>query len=353
MICNMLNIKYPIIQAGMAGGPTTPELVAAVSEAGALGTLGAGYMSSQQISEAVRDIQEQTDAPFAVNLFLPQQNGSDERSILKMQRHLNKYRARLGMSDVNTVPNIEDLFEQQLEIVVSSGVNIVSFTFDAPKKSLVDQLHASGITIMATATTVKEAVQLESCGVDVIIAQGSEAGGHRGSFLDMNNEAYVGTMALIPQIVDAVSCPVIAAGGIMDGRGMAAGLMLGASAVQLGTAFLTVNESGANKIHRQAILASSDTDTKITKAFSGKSARGFKNEMMLELETVCEGFPPYPIQHVLTSDIRKEAARQGDKEMISMWAGQASPLAQERSASELVRCLVEECEDALRKGTLS
>ncbi|MDM5317379.1 nitronate monooxygenase [Fictibacillus sp. b24] len=352
MICKMLNIKYPIIQAGMAGGPTTPELVAAVSEAGALGTLGAGYMTPQQISEAIRDIQVLTEAPFAVNLFLPQSYEMDEESILKMQQHLNKYRSRLGIPELNKVPKIKDLFEKQLEIVVASGVKIVSFTFDAPQKSLVDQLHASGITVIATATTVKEAVVLESCGVDVIVAQGSEAGGHRGTFLDVKNEAMIGTMALVPQVVDAVSCPVVAAGGIMDGRGMAAGLTLGASAVQLGTAFLTVKESGANEIHRQAILASCDTDTKITKAFSGKSARGFKNEMMLELETHGGVLPTYPVQHVLTSDIRKEAGRQGNKEMISMWAGQASALAQVRSAGELVESLVEEFDGALRKGAL-
>lgn len=340
MICKMLNISYPIIQAGMAGGPTTPELVAAVSEAGALGTLGAGYMSPKQTGEAIHSIQKLTPEPFAVNLFLPQHYEIDEKQILKMQQHLNTYRKQLGIPEVDGVPDRQDLFEQQLQVVIDSGVKIVSFTFDQPSQSLVEMLQSAGIIVMATATTVKEAVALESSGIDIIVAQGSEAGGHRGTFLNVKEESLIGTMALVPQIVDAVSCPVVAAGGIMDGRGIAAALTLGASAVQLGTAFLTVEESGTNEIHRQAILSSCDTDTKITKAFSGKSARGFNNKMMVEVERV-GGIPPYPVQHVLTSDIRKEAARQGNQELISMWAGQASALARKQSAFELVEGLVQ------------
>ncbi|MBY6037628.1 nitronate monooxygenase [Fictibacillus nanhaiensis] len=338
MVCKMLNIRYPIIQAGMAGGPTTPKLVAAVSETGALGTLGAGYMTPLQIRDTIHAIQQLTKAPFGVNLFLPERYEVDEKSILNMQKQLNTYRMKLGISEVNTVPDRLDIFEQQLEVVMQSGVKIVSFTFDAPSTSLVEKLHASGIVVIATATTVKEAVELESNGVDVIVAQGSEAGGHRGTFLDSENETMIGTMALVPQVVDAVSCSVIASGGIMDGRGYAASLALGASGVQLGTAFLTVHESGASTIHQQAILSSKDTDTKLTKAFSGKNARGLKNDMMLELEMI-DKLPPYPVQHVLTSDIRKEAANQQNKEMVSMWAGQAASLSKKHSAKELIESL--------------
>ncbi|MBH0155203.1 DUF561 domain-containing protein [Fictibacillus sp. 5RED26] len=354
MICSMLNINYPIIQAGMAGGPTTPELVAEVSEAGALGTLGAGYMTPQQIEVALREIHQLTQSPIAVNLFLPQTYERDENAILAMQHYLNTYRTKLGIPKINNIPDMEDLFEKQLATVMEAGVKIVSFTFDAPTKRLVEKLHASEIIVIATATSVKEAVQLESNGVDLIVAQGAEAGGHRGTFLNVENESMIGTMALVPQMVDAVSCPVVAAGGIMDGRGMAAALALGASAVQLGTAFLTVKESGANNIHKKAILTSSETDTKITKAFSGKSARGFKNKMMVELESRIEvDLPPYPLQHILTSDIRKEAAKQGNKEMMSMWAGQASGLAQVRSARNLVENLVDQCDKALQRASLN
>jgi nitronate monooxygenase len=348
MICKMLNIKYPIIQAGMAGGPTTPELVAAVSNAGALGTLGAGYMSPKDIRNVLSQITKLTTAPFAVNLFLPQAFEQNEQQILNMQKHLNDYRKQLGIPEVNAVPEMTDIFEQQMNVVIEAGVKIVSFTFNKPSTSLIEKLHDAGITVIATATTVKEARELESSGVDVIVAQGSEAGGHRGTFFDIEDEALIGTMALVPQMVDAVQCPVIAAGGIMDGRGVAAALSLGASAVQLGTAFLTVHESGASEIHQSAILSSSDTDTKITKAFSGKSARGFKNKMMMKLEKI-DHLPPYPIQHVLTTDIRKEAARQGNKEMISLWAGQASALSHKQSAKDLIECLVQDCRKTISK----
>lgn len=348
MIYKRLNIKYPIIQAGMAGGPTTPELVAAVSNAGALGTLGAGYMSPEDIRNVLSQIMKLTNEPFAVNLFLPQVYEENEQQILNMQKHLNKYRKQLGIAEVSSVPDIQDLFKQQLNVVIEAGVKIVSFTFNKPSASLIEKLHDSGITVIATATTVNEAKELESIGTDMIVAQGSEAGGHRGTFLDVEDEALIGTMALVPQIVDVVECPVIAAGGIMDGRGMTAAFSLGASAVQLGTAFLTVQESGANEIHKSAILTSKDTDTKITQAFSGKSARGFKNEMMLNLEGITD-VPPYPIQHVLTSDIRKEATRQGNKELVSMWAGQASALSKKRTAKELIECLVNEYRTTISK----
>ncbi|MET3729418.1 nitronate monooxygenase [Fictibacillus halophilus] len=350
MICSMLNIKYPIIQAGMAGGPTTPELVAEVSEAGALGTLGAGYMTPQQIETALRDIQQLTQSSIAVNLFLPQTYDIHKDAILGMQQYLNTYRVKLGITEVNNIPDMENLFEEQLATVIEAGVKIVSFTFEAPTKRLIEELHASEIIVIATATSVEEAIQLEANGVDLIVAQGAEAGGHRGTFLNVENESMIGTMALVPQMVDAVSCPVVAAGGIMDGRGMAAALALGAKAVQLGTAFLTVKESGAPNIHKQTILSSRDTDTKITKVFSGKSARGFKNTMMIDLENRISGNPPpYPLQHILTSDIRKEAAKQGNKELMSMWAGQASGLAKVGSAGDLVENLVGQCEDALQR----
>lgn len=348
----MLNIKYPIIQAGMAGGPTTPELVAEVSEAGALGTLGAGYMTPQQIKTALENIQQRTHSPIAVNLFLPQNYEIEDDAILAMQQHLNIYRSKLGIPKTNNIPYMEDLFEKQIATVIEAGVKIISFTFEAPTKRLVEKLHASEIIVIATATSVKEAIQLESIGVDLIVAQGAEAGGHRGTFLNVKNESMIGTMALVPQVVDAVSCPVVAAGGIMDGRGMAAALALGASAIQLGTAFLTTKESGADSIHKQTILSSCDTDSKITKAFSGKSARGLKNKMMIDLESRIQGdLPPYPLQHLLTSDIRKEAAKQGNKDMMSMWAGQASGLARVRTAGDLVEDLVDQCESVLKKTT--
>ncbi|KQL45752.1 nitronate monooxygenase [Brevibacillus choshinensis] len=343
-IASRLQVKWPIIQAGMAGGTTTPELVAAVSAAGGLGTLGAGYMSAEQIRQAIRAIRELTDKPFAVNLFIPEEFDGEQPVASTVAIAMNDVRERLGIPADPAVTRYAEPFAEQMAVVIEEQVPVFSFTFGMLEPRWMAELKQRGVTVVGTATTVREAVALEASGVDMIAAQGSEAGGHRGSFLPDSPSNLVGTMALVPQIVDRVNIPVIAAGGIMDGRGIAAAFALGAQAVQLGTAFLTCVESGAHPEYKRAVRETNDEATVITRAFSGKSARGIENEFMTLLAPHDSELPPYPVQNALTRDIRTAAAKQNRTEYLSLWAGQAAFLSRGLRAEELVAKLVEETE---------
>ncbi len=348
IVTQTLQIDYPIIQAGMAGGPTTPQLVAAVSRAGGMGTLGAAYMSPEQIRTAIREIRELTDRPFGVNLFIPETFEVEEPN-QEVARVMNGIREELGLSLNPTVSRYQEPFEEQLAVVLEERVPVFSFTFGVLAPEWLEQCKRQGTVVIGTATTVREAKVLERSGVDMVVAQGSEAGGHRGSFLHDAASNLIGTMALVPQVADAVGIPVIAAGGIMDGRGIAASLALGADGVQLGTAFLTCEESGAHACHKQAVLNSADESTVITRVFSGKQARGIRNAF-IEALTPCEqDVPMYPVQNALTRDIRQAASKQQRPEYLSMWAGQASPLSRVIRAEELMKELVRQTEQVGRK----
>ncbi|MCL6452413.1 MAG: nitronate monooxygenase [Alicyclobacillus sp.] len=354
-LTRLLGIEYPIIQAGMAGGPTTPALVAAVSEAGGLGSIGAGYLTPDALGTQIEAVRGLTARPFCVNLFVPQRPEVDADGAAAAQDWLNGVRERLGLSPA-AAPSAVELqrmlddsaarFDAQVEVAVAARVPVIQVTFGAPEPALVDRLHDAGIRVLGSATSVSEAIALEAVGVDAITVQGSEAGGHRGTFLGSELSALVGTMALVPQAVDRVRVPVVAAGGIMDGRGIVAALALGASGVQMGTAFLACAESGAHPLHKAAVLACEDTGTVLTNIFSGKLARGIRNELT---EAGAAGVPvaPYPIQNQFTQDIRKASAAQRDAGYLSMWAGQAAGLARSVSAAEQMAQLVAEVEQVL------
>jgi nitronate monooxygenase len=348
-VSERLGLQWPIIQAGMAGGSTTPALVAAVSEAGGLGTLGAAYMNAEQIRAAIRLIREQTDKPFGVNLFIPEEFDAEQPIAESVSSVMNDVRKQLGIPADPVVTRFTEPFEEQMAVVLEENVPVFSFTFGLLDQRWMAELKQRGITAIGTATTVREAVALEASGVDMVTAQGSEAGGHRGSFLPDSPSNMIGTMALVPQIVDRVKIPVIAAGGIMDGRGIAASFALGAQAVQIGTAFLTCIESGAHPLHKRAIREASDEVSVITRAFSGKSARGIENEFMTMLAPHDHELPSYPVQNALTRDIRMAAAKEQRSEYLSMWAGQAAALSRESGAGELVRKLVEETEQVFSR----
>jgi nitronate monooxygenase len=347
-VSEILKIEYPILQAGMAGGITTPELVAAVSNAGGLGMLGAGYMTPEQIRDAIREIRDRTDRPFGINLFVPEQVSESPENIARMNKHLATYRQQLGLMSEPDITKYAESFEDQLAVVFEEHVPVFSFTFGIPSPNIIREIKNQGIVVVGTATTVREAVTLEQNGVDLIVAQGNEAGGHRGTFLGPWQESLVGLMALLPQMVDQVHVPVIAAGGIMDARAIVASLVLGASAVQMGTAFLTCTESGAHPCYKEALLASTDESTVITRAFSGKPARGIKNLFIVEMEQYTGEIPAYPIQNALTREIRQAAAKQNRTEWMSLWAGQASAMCKTQSATELMRDLVAEIDRILR-----
>ncbi|MCS0674281.1 nitronate monooxygenase family protein [Cytobacillus firmus] len=348
-ITAMLDIKYPIFQAPMAGGMTTPQLISGVSNCGGLGNMGAGYMSSDEIRNDIKRIRNLTDKPFGINLFVPDSEASaDAEEISSMEDVLAGYSSELGMKEKPSLPEKDyaALYRKQLEVLMEEQVPVCSFTFGIPESAIISELKKQGTIIIGTATNVKEAVEWEEAGADVIIAQGVEAGGHRGTF-GSEESGLIGSMALIPQVADAVSCPVAAAGGIMDSRGIAAAMMLGAAGAQLGTAFLTCRESGAHSLYKQALLNAREDQTAVTKAFSGKLARGIRNRFMEEmkgLQTL-----PYPLQNDMTAPIRKQAAKLEKPEFMSLWAGQGVRLAEEVTVKELMIKLVKGTETLLDK----
>jgi len=335
-LLNRLGITYPIIQAPMAGGPTTSELVASVSNAGGLGSLGAGYLTPEQLRHTIREIKKQTMFPFAVNLFVPEQPATSSNITTEMNNHLDKYRLDLGIASNTSIPKLSESFEEQVQVVLEEHVPVFSFTFGIPSSDIIQALKEKEMILIGTATTVNEAIALEAAGIDAVVAQGSEAGGHRGSFLPASADAFIGTMALVPQMVDHIALPVIASGGIMDGRGLVASLALGASAVQMGTAFLASTESGAHKAHKQKILSSNEDSTQVTKVYSGKAARGILTDFMRDMSTYGGEIPDYPIQNALTRDIRQAASKTSNPEYMSLWAGQGLRLTKDGAASEIV-----------------
>lgn len=336
-VTEILNIKYPIIQAGMAGGITTPELVASVSNSDALGNIGAGYMNSEQLRDSIKKVKQLTNKPFGVNLFVPEHPEVSEAEINQVNEWLRPFREELNLPEVSELKKPSTtIFEEQIKVIIEEEVHVCSFTFGLPSKKTIQHLKKENIIVMGTATTVKEAIANEEIGMDMVVAQGSEAGGHRGTFMDSFESSMIGTMALVPQIVDHVKIPVIAAGGIMDGRGVLSALVLGAQAVQMGTAFVTSLESGAKDQHKEAILNSSEDHPVVTSVFSGKPARGIRNEFINKMKSREVELPKYPMQNTLTQPIRIEAAKQNRPEWMSLWCGQNPRFSKKESVSEII-----------------
>lgn len=340
-------MKTPIIQAPMAGGSDTPELAAAVSNAGGLGFIGAAYLSPQQILDAADRVRALTDRPFGVNLFCPWDDPGQPDPGPAIAA-LAPFFAELGLQTPAAPPSQPSDFEAQLQAVLMSPAAAFSFTFGVPSAQALARVRDQGVAIFGTATTVQEAIQLELAGVDAVIAQGAEAGGHRGTFDRPIADSLIGTMALVPQVADALQhTPVIASGGIMDGRGLAAALALGAEAVQMGTAFLTCVESGASAAYRAALMDAREDQTALTRAFSGRAARGLSNRLM---QTVAdETVLPFPLQNALTRPLRNEAARQGRAEFLSLWAGQGVGMTKTGGAADLVAEITAQAEAVLSR----
>lgn len=341
---SLLGIEHPIIQAPMAGS-TTPELVAAVSNAGGLGSLGAANMTPDQIRQAISRIRSLTRKPFNVNLFAGGQESREvaPRGVLKI---LGRYHEEMGLPDPEVPAPHDDPFPAQLDAVIEASPPVFSFTFGMPEPEAFARLKDAGVVTIGTATTVSEARLLVEAGADAIVAQGAEAGGHRGTFAGKIEESMIGTLSLVPQVVDAVPVPVIASGGIMDGRGIVAALALGASAVQMGTAFLVCEEASVPAAYRNALRATPGERTTITRAFSGRQARGIVNEFIEAWQGHEEDILPFPLQNAATRPLRNAASEADDARFLSMWAGQGAALARETlPATELVRMLAQEIED--------
>jgi nitronate monooxygenase len=338
----------PIIQAPMAGGATTPELIAAVSNAGGLGSLGAGYMQPDDIRAAIKRVRQLTDKPFSVNLFVPEKYHATPDELQTMQSLLtliaDKLETTIAIPEPPYLPN----FDEQINIVMEEKIPVVSFTFGIPDQQYLSALKHNKTLIIGTVTSVHEALLWQMHGADIIAAQGTEAGGHRGTFAHAMREGLIGLMALIPQLVDKVALPVIAAGGIMDARGIIAALALGASGVQMGTAFLTCHESGIPDGYKQFLLRTKSDNTVLTKAFSGKFARGVNNQFIELMQEHEAAILDYPIQNAFTQPLRKVAAQQNNAEFLSLYAGQAAYLCKEISATELMAELEREVKIILK-----
>ncbi|WP_027954600.1 NAD(P)H-dependent flavin oxidoreductase [Halobacillus kuroshimensis] len=343
-LVHMLSIKYPIIQAGMAGGVTTPSLIAEVSNHGGLGTLGGGYMHPEELRTAIKNIKEKTSRAFAVNLFVPEYPEVNGEEVTAAHKALKPYYDKLAVHERQDPFLDVELFEQQINVVLEEKIRVVSFTFGLPSGRVMKALKHSGVITIGTATTVEEAVLNEMKGLDIVVAQGSEAGGHRGSFLQSFEKSMIGLFSLIPQVVDAVKVPVIGAGGIMDGRGFSAALSLGAEGVQMGTAFVTSRESGAHELHKEMIQKAREDEMTLTSAFSGKPARGIRNTFTKSLSRH-EDLLPYPLQNQMTKAIRQASAAKGNPEYMSLWSGQSPRLSRDTSAGEVISDLVSYVEE--------
>ena len=326
----------------MAGGATTPELVAAVSNAGGLGSLAAPLLSPVAIIEQAEHIRRLTDKPFAINLFVQPRPQSDYAALESAKHLLQPIWFELMWDSLPTPTRWCEDFEAQLDALIIARPAVASFTFDILHGCQIQRLHDAGILVVGTATNLAEALAWQTMGADAVCLQGIEAGGHRGTFLGAQQDSTLGALDLLRICVPSIRIPLILAGGIMDGKDIAAALAAGAHMVQMGTAFLTTKESAIHAAYKQRLLEAKIDSTRQTRAFSGRLARGLDNHFMQVMEAVAEQVPAYPIQNALTGSIRAHAAKQNNTELMSMWAGQGVHKARDLSVTELMATLVAE-----------
>ncbi len=344
-ISSGLGIEYPIIQ-GPLGGLSTQRLTATVSNFGGLGSFGAHGLSPSAIKDVIAEIRALTSKPFAINLWVSMEDegartsSSDAfaRCLAPLAGHIRALGGALPTYKRYTPIKFED----QVRVVLDAKVPAFSFIYGIPSKEIIDECRAQGILTIGAATTPDEAIVLEQAGVDVIAASGFEAGGHRGSFLRAADESLTGTFSLVPQVVDAVSVPVVAAGGITDARGIVAAFALGAEGVQIGTAFLACEESGASAAHHHAILSGNARRTGLTRGFTGRLARGIHNQLLEELNRPGVEILPYPLQRSLVRNLSVLANKAAKPEFLPLWAGQSASLSRHNDAKALLQTLVSE-----------
>lgn len=323
-------IKHPIIQAPMAG-ITTPQFVAECAKSGVLGAIGAGYLSGEKTRMFIREVKKQTSLPFMVNVFVLEEVEVGQEVIQKAIDDLAPIRTFLGIEEADYQRKDSSYYEQ-IGVVIEEKVKICSFTFGCPEKEIIKRLKAESVFLIGTATTKKEALLLEEAGMDAVVVQGAEAGGHRGSFDGILT--LVPLQELLQEVVAAVKIPVIAAGGIANDAMANEVFSLGAAAIQIGTALLATEESGANLLYKEAVLRANAGETVITKVFSGKSARGIRNVFIDVMDEAT--IAPYPIQNDLTKGIRKEAALHGQSNYMSLWAGENVHLTKEGKVRDVI-----------------
>jgi nitronate monooxygenase len=337
-------LSEPIVQAPLAGGPSTPALAIAVCEAGGLGFVAAGYNTATQLREQIEAVAAATDRPFGVNVFVPSPSPADPDTLRAYLEKLEPDARRLGV-ELGAPRFDDDGWEQKLDVVCDQRVAVASFTFGCPTPAVIERLHRADVCGWVTVTSAGEAEQAEAAGADALVVQGFEAGGHRGGFADDEDAGGTGLLALLRLVDRAVSLPMVASGGIADGAAVAAVLCAGASAAQIGTALMLAPEAGTHEAQRA--LLTEPIPTRLTRAFTGRLARGIVNRF---LEDHSEASPPgYPEIHHVTNPLRAAARRRGDAGGFNLWAGQAHELAQALPAGEIVRTIAADARRVLRE----
>ncbi len=338
------SLQLPIIQAPMAGGASTPQLAAAVSNGGGLGFLAGGYKTAEEMRNEIKKIRGLTAAPFGVNVFVPGENKADEQELVSYKAELAEEAKRFGIT-LEAEKWDDDEWEEKLAVLREEKIPVVSFTFGCPSREVMESLQAHGSFIIVTVTSKDEAIQAVQEGADALCVQGMEAGGHRSVFRNSKEaDDQTSLLVLLQQVRDVVKVPLIAAGGIMTGRDIASVLAAGACAAQLGTAFLRCPESGAHPVHKAALADPQFQTTAVTRAFTGRPARGLVNRFFLQHDATAPA--AYPQVHHLTKQLRKAAAQHGDPHAMALWAGQGYRLAKALPAAELLSLLREQLKEA-------
>ncbi|MBB5637051.1 nitronate monooxygenase [Pedobacter cryoconitis] len=342
----ILNIQYPILQGPFGGNLSSVELVATVSNLGGLGGYGGYNLNPEELIAVDKQIKLATNKPYNINLWVSDTDavdGSVSDEQFKLAQQLFKpYFEELGIALPEKPAPFKSRFENQVEVILHQRPPVFSFMFGVPKGDILEQCHRLGIVTIGTATTLDEAIVLESAGVDIIIASGFEAGGHRPSFLASAENSTIGTFVLLQLIKEKVKTPVIAAGGIANGKGVAAALALGADAAQIGTAFLATGESNATAIHKQMLFSDAAKYTTLSRVFTGRSGRGISSRIAQDLIHQENGFLPFPLQTQFMSYLRKAAIEQEKLDMILFWGGHIAPILKHTKAAELMRSILEE-----------
>jgi len=356
-ITRRLNIRYPIIQGPFGRGASTALLAATVSNAGGLGSFGSNDQSPAEITKTAAEIRKLTDKPFGMNLWVSTYDAGGEtltaETYERVTKLLEPYYKELKV-DIPPIPKSKPQnFDDQVAALIEARPAVFSFVFGIPSPEILRKCREKGIVTVGAASTVDEAVACEQAGVDCVAASGFEAGGHRPSFLKPADESLMGTFALVPQVADKVKIPVIAAGGIADGRGIVAALTLGADAVQIGTAFLACDESGASDLHRQLLFQEEAKNTGLSRAYTGRLARGIYHRFAAEMKVHESLFARYPVQSWIIAPLRAAALAQGRHDLVALWAGQAAPLCRHHKASELFASLIKETDELLKNRSIS
>ncbi|MBC7935763.1 MAG: nitronate monooxygenase [Rhizobacter sp.] len=351
----ILGIDYPILQGPFGGGLSSLELVKTVSDAGGLGGYGACTLSAQEIYDVDKKIRAATHKPYNINLWV---SDTDTAGGIVADEHFEQVRQlfkpyfdEAGIPLPGKPPSFVSRFENQVQVILDIRPKVFSFMFGIPSANILEQMHKSGIKTIGAATTPGEAIALEAAGVDLIIASGFEAGGHRPSFLAPSEESIYGTFTLIQLIKEKVKTPIIAAGGIANGRGIASALVLGAAAVQIGTAFLATDESDALPVHRNTLFSDAAKYTSLTRAFTGRLGRGVNNRIVTDMIGKEKQILPYPLQSTFMSSLRTAALEQQKTDMVFFWGGQIAPILKHRSAAALMHSLIQEADEIMALQT--